>query len=155
MKYVYVLFLSMFLITGCATSEPVETEPEIVLYDIYFFNDGIASVEYCDEAVPVPRTAETNEKLPEIAIAALLNGPTESETEEGYSTEIPPETVLQSLNIQNGIATIDFTETLNSGGGSCSMTGRRAQIERTLRQFPDIRSVLITVNGDTETALQP
>ncbi|MCR4280608.1 MAG: GerMN domain-containing protein [Candidatus Komeilibacteria bacterium] len=90
------------------------------------------------------------------ALIALLGGLTAEERTAGYFTSLPDGTRLRKLTItSDGVATADFNAPLNSGGGSCSMAARRAQITQTLLQFPDVNTVIITVDGDEETALQP
>jgi spore germination protein GerM len=40
-------------------------------------------------------------------------------------------------------------------GGSCRVSGIRNQIIQTLKQFPTIKNVVISVEGNSEEALQP
>ncbi len=67
---------------------------------------------------------------------------------------------LYSFGYENNKAIVNFDASLNAGGGSCLMTLRRSQIEKTLmalNQVSDlqIKQVEIQVEGDAETALQP
>ena len=63
---------------------------------------------------------------------------------------------IQSLTIENSVAKVDFDEQLEfQVGGSCRVTAIRAQIRETLKQFPIIDSVIISINGRTEDVLQP
>jgi len=39
--------------------------------------------------------------------------------------------------------------------GSCRVGAIRAQIEETLKQFPTVQNVIISVNGNTENILEP
>jgi spore germination protein GerM len=71
-------------------------------------------------------------------------------------TIIPSGTKLNSLIIKNGVATVDFNTKLTDGvAGSCKVGAIRAQIEETLKQFPTITDVTISVNGVSEGILQP
>ena len=49
----------------------------------------------------------------------------------------------------------DFNNLTESGGGSCSMASRYAQIENTLKQFPTVSSVKLSINGRTGDIFQP
>jgi spore germination protein GerM len=85
----------------------------------------------------------------------LLNGPTDAELAEGYDMLIPEGARLNSLKIENGIAAADFNATFNAVAGSCRVSGIRAEIEATLKQFPGVSGVIISVDGDSDIALQP
>jgi len=99
----------------------------------------------------VPRTVA----VAEAALRALLDGPSAEERRNGFGTEIPARTRLRDITITDGHAVADFSADLNHTAGSCSVTAARAEIERTLRQFPTVRSVTITINGEAKGVLQP
>lgn len=118
----------------------------------------------CDRTYPVERAVSrlsNNEKsaLAEyayLAISELLKGPAGYEKDDGYFTSINKDAKLQNIIIENGIATVDFNEKLNEGAaGSCKVQAIRSQITETLKQFPEVKEVLISVNGETEEILQP
>lgn len=98
-------------------------------------------------------------KTPNIAMAALkelLAGLSWDEANTGYFNSINPGVKVNSLSIANGVAHVDFDKRLNEGvAGSCKVEAIRAQITSTLKQFPGVDSVAISVDGDSETALQP
>ncbi len=126
-----------------------------ITFNVYFSNSEMSAMEDCSEVFPVERTVSSTEAIGTAALSELLKGPTGEEKNEGYFTSLPDGVVLNSLNIEESNAYADFNEALNQGGGSCMMENRRAQITETLKQFPTVDSVIISVNGDTETALQP
>lgn len=84
----------------------------------------------------------------------LLKGPDAGEKRIGYFTSTPEGVTVQRVWIENGVAHVDFNDALNAGG-SCRVTAIRSQIEHTLEQFPTVTSVVISVNGNSEEALQP
>jgi len=130
---------------------PVRFEQERITVQVYF-NKGDS--DDCREVVPVEREIMRTELVGRAALAALLLGPTEEKTE-GYASNIPEGTRIQSLTIEEGTAFVDFNEILESGGGSCSMAARHAQIEETLKQLPTVDEVVISINGEAEDILQP
>lgn len=73
------------------------------------------------------------------------------------TTMIPVGTRLVQLSVSKGVARVVFSKELESGGGgSCRVTAIRAQIEQTLKRFPSISSVIISVEGKTPAeTLQP
>jgi len=110
----------------------------------------------CSQVKAVERNIPKTEAIARATIEELLKGPTESEIKKGYFTNINPEVKIQSLNIENGTAKIDFDENLEKGvGGSCKVTSIRSEITNTLKQFPTVKDVAISINGKTEDVLQP
>ncbi len=110
----------------------------------------------CTTVSPVGRSVTTTPALAEAALRELLRGPTGEETAAGFETSMNSGTELKSITIRNGVATADFTDTLDAAiGGSCRVGRIRSQIESTLKQFPTVRSVVISRNGSTEDVLQP
>ena len=89
------------------------------------------------------------------SLEELLNGPTEAEKAQGYFTSIPAGSKPNSISIVDGQALVDFNEATESGGGSCSMASRTAQITKTLLQFPTVTSVKLSINGRTQDIFQP
>lgn len=123
----------------------------------YFSNPGLAPPPDVDCGVvfPVSRTVPWTTAPARAALEALLAGPTETERTSGYGTSINPGVTIRSLVVEDGVAAADFSEELERTGGSCLVTAIRAQIERTLLQFPAVRSVRISIAGRTEDILQP
>lgn len=122
---------------------------------IYFLNQKIKPVKLCNEVVAVDRQIEKTEKIATAALNELLKGPSEKEKTQGYFSNIPAGSKLNSLSIKDGEAFADFNETAQSGGGSCSMSARVKQITETLKQFPTIKKVKISINGRADGIFQP
>jgi spore germination protein GerM len=69
---------------------------------------------------------------------------------------MPEGVKVQSLSIEGGVARVDLSEELEEGvGGSCMVASITAQITETLKQFPTVDSVIISIDGRTEDILQP
>lgn len=63
---------------------------------------------------------------------------------------------IQKLTIENNVARVDFDKQLEyQVGGSCRVAAIRAQITQTLKQFPTVKEVIISIDGRTEDILQP
>lgn len=94
----------------------------------------------------------------EVALKAMLEGPTAAEKSQGYSTAVPAGTRLQSFTVSGTQATADFSkEMLNYGGGSAIVQAIVSQIDNTvLNNDKTLSTVLITVDGKpAEEVLQP
>lgn len=123
-------------------------------FKVYFGKPSSGSFD-CSLVFPVTRTVAETAAIGRASIAELLKGPTAEERAQGYSTSIPTYAALNSLVISDRVAKADFTSGLNPGGGSCLVTAIRSQIENTIIQFDTVDRVVISVEGDSDTALQP
>lgn len=89
------------------------------------------------------------------AISELLSGPNTTDVSNGFGTSIPQFTMLKSISINDGVASVEFSNAIEAGG-SCRVTSIRSQIESTLKQFPTITSVIIKTEGmSASESLQP
>ena len=144
------------------TPEPEKEYSSVMI----FFSNSIQDPQglYCDKTYPVERAVSmipSSDKgrlgeLAYLALSELLKGPASYEKASGYYTSINDGTIIKSIGIVNGVATVDFNGKLDEGiGGSCKVQAIRSQITETLKQFPEISDVIISVNGESETILQP
>ncbi len=130
---------------------------ETITIRIFFGNQRLSSgAADCATVFPVNREVPKSQAVARTALQELLIGPTGSEIKAGYFTTLNAGVALQHLAIERGIARVDFTAALDRDvGGSCRVAAIRAQIIETLRQFPSIRDVVISIDGRTEDILQP
>jgi len=135
----------------------VTQEPEIVKVLAYYSN-SVTNPQMldCSLVFPVERIVTSREKIYEETINNLLLGPTKEEVMQGYSNLIPAGTRLNFVKFDDGVLQADFNESLDRGvGGSCLVSAIRSQIERTMRQWPEVKSVVISIKGESEIILQP
>jgi spore germination protein GerM len=122
---------------------------------VYFPKTGQFETD-CRIVNPINRKIPKTTAVAKAAITELLKGPTEQEKEAGFFTSLNPGVKLNSLSIIDGVASVDFSEELDKDiGGSCRVTSISSQISETLKQFPTVQSVKISINGRTEDILQP
>ena len=122
---------------------------------VFFGKEGVSETD-CSEVIAVSRTVLKTEALGRAAINELLKGPTAVEKSTGFFTSLNEGVMLKSLRITEGVAYAEFDEALGrSVGGSCRVQAIRAQITETLKQFPTIEEVVISIDGRTEDILQP
>src|SRR4030042_1102539 len=118
---------------------------------VFFNNNNLDPQISCNLVFPVDREGPKTQAVARAALEELLIGPTFKEQNSGYITSINSGVKIQSLTIENGVARVDFDEQIEfQVGGSCRVTAIRAQITQTLKQFPTVTSVVISINGRTE-----
>ncbi len=137
------------LARATATSE-TDSVPRVL-----FFPSQQTSGSDCDRVVALERRIPRTVAVARVLVEALIHGPTELEAKKGFSTPFPPGSELRSINLRDGVATVDFNERLQNAGGSCRAIAIRAAVEQTLLALPGIRSVVITAGGSEKLALQP
>lgn len=131
---------------------PIETTK----VKVYFNNNNLDPQISCNKVFPAEREIIKTSAIARAALEELLKGPTSKESAEGFITNINYGVKIQSLIIENGVAKVDFDEQLQfQVGGSCRVSAIRAQITQTLKQFPTVKNVIISINGRTEDILQP
>lgn len=139
-------------------SIPLTLIPPAQVVSIYLIDGqtgGVTDTD-CKRVVAVKRGIKKTTAVGRAAVEQLLLGPTIVEQQQGLATSINSGVQIKSLTIKNSTATIDFDQQIEAGvGGSCRVASIRAQITRTLLQFPAIHSVVISVNGRIDDALQP
>ena len=129
---------------------------EPIVVKAYFGNKDLDPEMSCNKVFPVERKIPKTKATAKASISEMLKGTTEEETDNGYFTSIGPGVEIQSLSIKNETAYIDFNKVLEEGvGGSCRISAIRAQITETLKQFPTVKNVVISIDGRTEDILQP
>ncbi len=123
-----------------------------------FFGNTIMNpqTEDCKLVYPVKREVKKTLQVARAAIEELLKGPTEEEKSQGYITGINKGVEIQKISIEDGIIKVDFNDKLEEGiGGSCLVSMIMSQIVTTLKQFPTVEDVIVSIDGRTEDILQP
>ncbi len=117
------------------------------------FDPGLTN---CSKVYSVNRFIEPTSAVARAALEELLKGPTVSEKNIGYLNNLNSGIKIQKLTIENGIAKVDFSAELEKNvGGSCRTGAIIAQIKETLKQFPTVQDVVISIDGRIEDILQP
>ncbi len=124
-----------------------DSEKEALIYFVIF-------EENKEEVTPIKRMV-TGDGVEKQALLLLLEGLTEEEKNSGYSTAINEGVKVNSFEIEEKVAMVDFSRELEVLGGSALVTMVRNQIEKTLLQFGTIENVVISIDGETEEILQP
>lgn len=96
--------------------------------------------------VTVSRQGRSQRPLPELALRALLSGPTPGERSERISTALPPAIELTGISVTSGVADVDFNDAF-SATTDTELIRRCAQVVFTLASLDDVDSVRFYVNS--------
>ena len=146
------------LIVPVYFKEAPEISQEFIIVKIFLSDSRFMGEPYfdCSRTIAVERQVSKTVAIAKAAIEALLRGATEEEINQGFISSINSGARIQSLTIENRVAKVDFDEQMEfQVGGSCRVAAIRAQITQTLKQFPTVDNVIISINGRTEDILQP
>lgn len=111
--------------------------------------------EDCTRVQAVVRNVPVSVSAARLTVEALLRGPTHAERVAGFTQPFPRSARVRSINLRDGVLTVDFDATMGSVGGSCRVQSIRASLERTLLELENVDRVVITAMGSEATALQP
>jgi hypothetical protein len=124
-----------------------------VIVKIFFGNrKEDPDAQNCSQVYSVDRRISKTSAVAAAAMRELLNGTTSEEQDYGYFSEISSDMKLQKITISGGVATADFSQeiTNNLDGSSCTTDTIKSQITETLKQFPAVKDVKITVDGEKD-----
>lgn len=148
-KFLSVVIVVAFLTlipTSSAGLTPVKGQARRKQVKVYFYHDP---GEYIDLA-PVKRYVNPVSPA-RAAIIALLNGPTAEEQSRGFDgLASASEFRIGSLKIKDGTARINFVVSKTWAGfpGDTAPIRFKKAVELTLKQFPNVRRAIVTLNGD-------
>ena len=123
---------------------------------VYFNNAQRAGTEAdCAIVFALPRQVPKTEGVAAAALRQLFAGPTDGERAAGYRSPFSAATagLLTRIHIEHGTAYVDLHDPRAHLAGvtsSCGAAEFGAQVERTLRQFPTVRRVILAIDGEPQ-----
>jgi peptidoglycan hydrolase-like protein with peptidoglycan-binding domain len=89
------------------------------------------------------------------ALRKLIVGPTAAERKRALRTYIPAGTVVNSVNVANGLATVDLSSRFVAGRNAESLLARLSQVVRTLTGLDGTKSVQLLIDGAKVSGVFP
>jgi spore germination protein GerM len=134
-------------------STPVATAATTELRVYFNHAQRAGTVDDCAIVFALPRQVPRTEGVAAAALRQLFAGPTEAERAQGYRSPFSAATagLLKRLRIEHGTAYVDLNDLraqLAGASSSCGAAEFGMQVERTLRQFPTVRRVILAIDGD-------
>lgn len=120
---------------------------------VYFMLDQLEDDPPGPFLVPVHRAVAPGDDAALIALELLLAGPDPDEATgiPAISTAIPEGTEVRGVEVEAGLATVDFSTEYDDGGGSFGTFARLAQVVYTLTRLPEIDEVAFAIEGEPVT----
>jgi len=144
LRVVALALLLLLALVGVITARTLSRMPDTL---VYLTRDTGRTFRL--EAVPrVARPGDGIEERVRAQVAALVEGPTPAEAEEGLGTAVPAGTRVLGARLEDGVLTVDLSREFTSGGGTASMLGRLYQLYYTLSQPKDVEAVSVLVEGE-------
>lgn len=149
--------------TRAATAPPptqtpkAVAQPETTTVTVYFPNPKLdPDAANCRRVYPVSRMVPRAPAVVRATLEQLLAGPTPDEMAQGYSSMFgeKTKTALRSVKVANRTAYVDLADirqTIPNASTSCGAAAFLAQVETTLKQFPEIGRVIFAVEGKPRT----
>lgn len=100
----------------------------------------------CTGVTPHLRRIPKSISMARLLVEALMADP---------ETPFPKEARVNSVNLRDGVLTVDFNERLQNVGGACAAEMIRQSVTQTLQTLPSVKKVVITAAGSEKLALQP
>jgi len=154
---IYVLIIGLlFLSSGCKTlgsnkvETPIRSKPVVKMTNVVVYYPKMTDSEtYLVREVHKLKQASD---IPKIAVEELIKG--QPVTDGAYKV-IPSATKVLGIKIDNqGVATVNFSaEVLHANVGSSGEAMGIASIVNTLTEFPNIKKVSFTVDGQVNKAI--
>ncbi len=133
--------------TTTTAAESTTTTPAATGFAVFFLQgSGGNDVRIPPFLVAVHRET-MDEDVATAAVEALLAGPTAAEEADGISVDVPDGTVVHSVAVADGTATVDLSGDFESGGGSLAMFSRLATLTYTLTGLDGIDEVVLQLDG--------
>ena len=148
-KNLFFVFIFIMLFTGCSTVVIPENVPEVPAVENKVSVDTV--VYYADETfynlegrkVTFDVKKEEDKFIETLKLLMVKPG------EDGLVPTLSEKTVINSVKVENGLCTVDFTESLTeyNTGGSSKETMCLYSVVNTLCGFNEIDEVIFTVDG--------
>jgi spore germination protein GerM len=136
-----VMFSFPEMCSGQGSSKPSKSP----LVKVYFYHDPGEYIDIGSVFRSVKPTAPARS-----ALQALLAGPTAAEKRQGFDSLVDASKFsIGSLSIRNGVARVNFvTRRWLGWAGDLAAVRFKKAVELTLKQFSNVTSVIVSLNGD-------
>ncbi|MEI6528954.1 MAG: GerMN domain-containing protein [Candidatus Falkowbacteria bacterium] len=136
------------------SSCPGTNAHEATTNKVYFGNSNSNpnSID-CTKVYSVERIIKPGADVEVATLNELFKGPNSNEKKQGYTSWFSDKTItiLKSFKVEDGVAYVDLIDIRNiipNASASCGSSELLSEMENTLKQFPLIKKVLFSINGN-------
>lgn len=123
-------------------NENIDSNKEIAIKLYFVKTDSNGNIKY----EFLTTTVMNNEKYIS-SIKKLIEGPSLTFKDKGFQSAIPEKMKINSMRIKNGIAIIDVNSDFKINSVGDFLVARLNQLYLTLTQFPEIKGIIVTIDG--------
>ncbi len=113
-----------------------------VIVNVYFVRNG--------EMFSARRSVSDDRPAPVAALEEIIKGVDQSESDDGLSSKINPNTRIISFVMEGTVAIVDLSAEMKEGLTSADALLAYRQIEETIIQFPIIEEVIVLIEGEED-----
>ncbi len=152
---IVVFLLALGLVSsGCFNNQSSNNDPPLGDNEPQLMDVAVYYLKSTEKETYLVREVHQVSKSPGVARAALNELANGNPVTTGATKVIPPDTKVLGINIDEGLATVDFSaEVLRANVGASGEALGIASIVNTLTEFPTIQEVSFTVDGQAEKAM--
>jgi spore germination protein GerM len=150
MKALTLLILLLFM-APVASGQSQQT----MTIKLFFPNTNLDKGDCGVKVFPVTRTIPKITAVARVTLEQLFAGPTSQEKAKGFYSDFSEDTksFFFSVNVKNKAAYVNLgdptlTPTMGNFTTSCGGSNFFGQVEKTLKQFPSIKTVFYAIKGD-------
>jgi spore germination protein GerM len=129
--------------------------PQTMVIKLYFPNTKSDSSDCVVKVFPVTRRIPKTAGVARAALEQLFTGPNSEEKAKGFYSDFSAETksFFLSVNVKNKVAYVNlndpsFTPVTGNFTTSCGGSNFFDQVNKTLKQFPSIKTAFFAIKGD-------
>lgn len=150
---IVLLLIPVIFLSACSLDRG---KTQTATLNVYFGNTNLNpnSID-CNKVYPVARTIAGDAVTPNAALQELFKGPSQSERDGGYTSwfSVETENILKSVKVSGGVAQVDLADIrqlIPNASTSCGSGQLLSGMEATLKQFPEIKKVIFSIDGQPD-----
>jgi spore germination protein GerM len=150
----FALSILLLFVTFMAPAASGQSQQTMTI-KLFFPNTKLDKADCAVKVFPVTRTIPKTAAVARGALEQLFAGPTSQEKAKGFYSDFSEDTksFFFSVNVKNRAAYVNLgdptlTPTMGNFTTSCGGSNFFGQVEKTLKQFPSIKTVFYAIKGD-------
>jgi spore germination protein GerM len=115
---------------------------------LYYPNSRQTKGFQCAQVFAIETNIDKTTDPAKNTLTQLFKGPTDKDLSKGYSTSLSSDLTINNFKIDSQTALLDLNKNISLSSEKCKIASAIAQISQTLKQFPEIKNVKISINNN-------